>query len=491
MNQPVADTPAVPTEGSADLRRSIQDSALNRVPDDQRISGWALAWMPMGIVTTLAVLLQGSMVAALVGGRLALVIAVLMAIFGSVVGWLLGHMAQRSGTSSTVTTRFHGLGVRGSALASAFLGFGIISALGLENALLYNGTLFLFGWDDTWLTKVAIYGFLTLMWIGLTTFGTALVRRVSGVLVVAFLFLLVYVVWRISAASAVSFGVALSQEPQTGDGGASEFITAMTILAVPAILLAVLGADYARWARSSRDVGVMMVSGNVMCQIVIVTLGVVIAYSATPIVEDYLVGRGLADVSGAAAQAQEIAATNTGAYFVILASVGGFLLMYAAQVKAQILNNYTGALALDNLFDTLFSWRPGHFFSICAASLLGLLFVVGGILPYLHYYLNAMGTALSALAAVMISAYYVTRDRKDPSQDVEKVNWAGVFSSVGATVIAMALAITGVFGLGFAVSFALAFAAYPLLRKTILPFGRWTTCVPATEALDEYDANDT
>lgn len=484
MNEPATDNPGVPADRDTELRRSIQDSALSRVPDDQRISGWALAGMPMGIVTTLAVLLQGSMVAALVGGQMALIIALLMAIFGSVVGWLLGHMAQRTGTSSTVTTRFYGLGVKGSALASAFLGFGIISALGLENALLYNGTLFLTGWDDTWLSKVAIYGVLTLAWIGLTTFGTALVRRVSGLLVVAFLILLVYVVSRISAVSSVSFGAALSQAPQAGDGGPSAFVTAMTILAVPAILLAVLGADYARWARSSRDVGVMMISGNVMCQIVIVTIGVVIVYSATPIVEEYLVRHGLSGASEAAAQAQEIAESNTGAYFVILASVGGFLLMYAAQVKAQILNNYTGALALDNLFDTVFSWRPGHFFSICVSSLLGVLFVVGGILPYLHYYLNAMGTALAALAAVMISAYYVTRDRNDPSQGVERVNWAGVVSTVGATAVAMLLAVTGVFGLGFAVSFVLAFAAYPFLRRTVLPSGRWTSYVPAARALD-------
>ncbi len=52
--------------------------------------------------------------------------------------WLAGRPRPlKSGTSSTVTARFYGLGTRGSALASLIFAFMILGFLALENALLY------------------------------------------------------------------------------------------------------------------------------------------------------------------------------------------------------------------------------------------------------------------------------------------------------------------------------------------------------------------
>ena len=45
-------------------------------------------------------------------------------------------------------------------IASAIYGFMILGFLGLENALLYNGTLFAFGWPDTMFNRIVIYGLL-------------------------------------------------------------------------------------------------------------------------------------------------------------------------------------------------------------------------------------------------------------------------------------------------------------------------------------------
>lgn len=71
------------------------------------------------------------------------------AAFGASLGRPVDHVAYRSGTSGTVTSRFYGLGPRGSALASLVFTFMTIGLLSLENAVLYYGALFVFGLEPS------------------------------------------------------------------------------------------------------------------------------------------------------------------------------------------------------------------------------------------------------------------------------------------------------------------------------------------------------
>ena len=87
-----------------------------------------------------------------------------------------------------------GFGLRGSALASLVFTFMIVGFLPLENALLYYGTLFMFGLEPTTTNAIVIYGLLTVAWIVLTTFGLKLVQRVSTILLAAFAVLTVVMV---------------------------------------------------------------------------------------------------------------------------------------------------------------------------------------------------------------------------------------------------------------------------------------------------------
>ena len=166
------DTPRRP-----DLRAVIEDNALQSVPPEQRQSGWSLFANTAGVGSTLVVLSIGAAVSFTAGTKWGLVVALVAAVFGSALGWAVGRVCQATGTSSTVTSRFHGLGARGSALASLIFAFMILGFLALENALLYHGTIFMFGWEPSAANKIGIYGVLTLFWIVLTTLGSVLVRR--------------------------------------------------------------------------------------------------------------------------------------------------------------------------------------------------------------------------------------------------------------------------------------------------------------------------
>lgn len=125
------------TSARPDLRAVIEDNALQSVPSEQRQSGWKLFANTAGVGSTLVVLGVGAAVTFTAGTKWGLVVALIAAVFGSTIGWGVGRVCQVAGTSSTVTSRFFGLGSRGSAVASLVFAFMILGFLALENALLY------------------------------------------------------------------------------------------------------------------------------------------------------------------------------------------------------------------------------------------------------------------------------------------------------------------------------------------------------------------
>ena len=180
MTIPSESSPSTSKPDSSSLAYVIEDHALDPVPVTERKSGWALSWMTVGIVTTLAQLLIGGIVTAIAGVPLGLAAGVVTALYGALLGWLVARIAHREGTSGTVTSRRYGFGIRGSALGSAIVAFTLITFLALENALLYNGIRFAFDLGDTWPLRVAIYGILTLAWVLISLFGISLAIRISS-----------------------------------------------------------------------------------------------------------------------------------------------------------------------------------------------------------------------------------------------------------------------------------------------------------------------
>jgi cytosine permease len=474
------------------LRARIEDHALTAVPEAERRSGWGLMMNTAGIVSTLIQLAIGGGVTLIAGVKWGIAAGVIVAVFGGALGWLVGHVAYKSGTSSTVTSRYYGLGVRGSALASMVFTFMIIGFLALENALLYYGTLFMLGWAPTTTNAIGIYGVLTLAWIGLTTFGLGLVQRISTVLLAAFVVLTLVMVGIALTKSGTSVSEVLSAGPVLpGFGSSSERLAAvLAILAGSAGALALTDADFARYARSSKDVGILAVGGALMIDVVVVVLGALIVHAGSKVVAAYL------EQHSAVAASQEGATIadkvgwmvnhNSGAYFIVLAGLLGFILMYAAQAKAQVLNTYSGSLALANLFDGLVGWNPGRFAMVVLGNVIGLLFVAGDILDLVFRYLGILGVTTTAIAGVIIADFFIVRRRRvaDPSR-IENVNWAGVVSVITSSVAGAVLAETGVTQLGFLVTLGLVVALYPVLRIFFLREGVGMVAVDDRAALAE------
>lgn len=482
-------------EPASKRREKMEDNVLNPVAEHERVGGWALLANTAGVGTTLAMLLIGGTASYVVGVGWTAVGAAISATFGATIGTIMGLVSQSTGMSSTVSTRFHGLGARGSALASLTFAWMILSFLALENALLYNGTLFLFGWKPTTLNAIVIYSILTISWILLAMFGLKLIQKTSLWLTVLAGSLLFVVLGIAVRRAELPFDQIVSYVPAGTD--LTAFLAVLSGMIGFAGALALTGADFARYARTKRDVKIMAIGGNIIVNFGVVTLGALIYQVGDTVMASYLSDPANAAVADSLAGAdiaekvQVLAHTNAGAYFVILAGIVGFIVMYSAQVKAQAINAYASSLSLSNLFDAAFNKKPSRIIMLVLGNVLAMMAVYANILGLLIQFLGALGIATMALCSLVIADYVVMRKGKETStRVVEAWNWAGLIAIAVGFGTAYTLQVTGIIPVGFLVALVLVPFLYVILRRTILPEGTGTKMVPGTTALIEADDLD-
>jgi cytosine permease len=426
----------------------MDDHALEAVPESERQTWLKLSWNTAGIVTTLIQLFIGALVAFVAGMKIAIISGVIVVIVGWLFGWGVGHIGYRKGCSSTLISRTYGLGIKGSVLASAIFGFMIIGFLAIENALLYRGFLFFFEIPDSITNQIIIYGLMTITWILLTAFGFELVAKVSSITLIAFLLVLLWMLMEIvgqsgqSFTDALTFGTQLPPEAIAGMGiqtTADKYIFCINLLIGSAGALALVDGDFGRYAKRSRDIGIAALIGNISMSLVMLSIGGMVMFAGMASIVDYYVST-LGMELEAAQQAVLQSPGSIASAFIIFGGVIGAVLMVLAQSKAQVLNTYSGSLALANLFDGAFGWRPGRFVFVVLANIIGLFMLYGQILTLVNNWLTILGVMTTALAMVMISDYFIVRPRlgqTDISTHEEvNINWSGVISVITATILA-------------------------------------------------------
>jgi len=473
------------------LSVAIEDHALERVPEDAR-KGWlALSWNTAGIVTSLVQLFFGALVTFVAGIKIGLLAGVTVTVVGALLGWACGHVAYRSGLSSTVMSRYFGFGQKGSIISSLIFAFMIIGFLALENALLYRGFVFYFGLADTVTARVAIYGLMSVIWVLLTAYGFALVAKVSSVTLVLFLAVLAYIAYVViagaphSLSDLFSFGPQFPAEALKAMGAESDgqkFIFAVNVLIGSAGALALVDADLGRYARRSRDIGLAALIGNLMMDVLMLGLGGIIMYAGIPsLVEFYTHTSGM--THAAAMHATLESPDSVTAAFVVFGGVMGALLMVLAQGKAQVLNTYSASLSLSNLFDAL-NVRPGRLAFVILANIISLVMLYGKILALVNSWITILGVLTTAFAGIIVADFFVVRrliNEQDLGLDkpAEIVNWAGVVTSIAAVVLAHYVLVRFI-PVEAISTVVICLVVYPVLRLTVFKPARNGRPVSAT-----------
>lgn len=477
------------------LSETIEDHALERVPDDQR-QGWlALTWSTAGVVVSLVQLFFGALVTFVAGFQVAVIAGLIVAVICWPLSWASSHVAYRTGLSSTVMSRYFGFGKKGSVISSIIYSFMIIGFLALENVLLYRGFLFYFELHDTLTNKILIYGLMTTLWIVLTSYGFKLIARTSSITLILSSLVLVYITYLVvsngdrSVASLVTFGPQFPHDAlkaMGADSPAGRFIFAVNVLIGSAGGMAMFGADIGRYARRSRDVGISTLIGLLSLDVGMLWLGGIIMYAGGPALVDFYTQT--AGMSHEAAQRASLESPDSiVAAFVVLGGAMGAWLLVLAQGKTQVLNNYAASLSLSNLFDAL-NLRMSRLTFVILANVLGLLMLYGSILELINSWVTILGVLVTAFAGIIVADYYIVKTllRKEPKTipaEAENMNWAG-----GVTLLVSAFAahyvLARVMPIEAITTLIISITLYPLLRTTVLkPTGSGIGRIP--EAIDD------
>jgi cytosine permease len=458
----------------SDIRERMEDHALQSVPQELR-KGWLkLSWNTAGIGTTLVILFFGALSSFTAGFKIAMLAGVLVAAVGSMLAWASCHIAFKTGLSSTVMSRYYGFGVAGSLLGSLILGALVIGFLGLENALLYAGFRFAFHLQDTLSNQIIIYGILTLAWILLTAYGFEAVSRVSSLTLVVFLALLVYITWRVvvtdQTGQVFSFPALFPPEvlsAMQASDNFGKFLFCVNLLAAGAFGLAMVGADSGRFARRSIDVGVAVIVGNIAMTVVMVFFGAVFMFAGMGKLVEYYTT--VMHMTPDLAQKEAMSPDGITSAFLLFGGGIGVVLMVLAQGKAQVLNTYSGSLALTNLFDAV-GIRLRRVAMVVIANVIALLLIAFGILGWVEAWIEILGVMITAYVSVMIVDYHLVSGRVGsgyhPEREPELINWAGVITTLTATVLAHFVLIK-IIPIQFFTALATGFVLYPLLRLTV------------------------
>jgi len=457
------------------VSEQIEDHALEPVPVELR-QGWlSLTWNTTGMVVSLVQIFFGALVTFVAGIKIGLIAGSIVTILGALLGWACGHIAYRSGLSSTVLSRFYGFGRQGSVISSLIYAFMIIGFLALENALLYHGFVFYFQLEDTVTTKILIYGGMTLLWILLTAYGFKLVAKVSSISLILSLLVLAYVMYVAVAGShytvgeLLSFGSQFPPEALEKMGAATDkakFIFAINVLIGSAGALSLFDADLGRYARRSVDIGIAALMGNIAMDLLMMVTGGVILYAGGPaLIQFYTQVQGL--TVEAARHAALQSPDSITAAFVVLGGTMGALLLVLAQGKTQVLNTYSASLSLSNLFDAL-SFRPGRLAFVILGNIMGLLMIYGNLLELINSWVTMLGVLTTAFAGIIVADFYIVRrmfdnDLATKVANAEAVNWSGVATLIAAVFMSHYV-LSGILPIEGFTTLAMCLIIYPPLR---------------------------
>lgn len=457
---------------SEDLSVQMEDHALEAVPENAR-QGWVkLSWNTAGIVTTLVQMFVGALITFVAGIKIALIAGACAAAIGSLLGWGVGHVAFRTGLSSTVLTRRHGFGMRGSAITAFSFAFMITGLAALENVLLYKGFLFWFNFSDTLTNRTIVYVILSLAWTGLTAFGFKLVSRVSSITLVAMLALLAFIVYRVVSGSGIgwpqimSFGSQMPVDVLKSMGATTplgKFTFCVNVLIGSTGALAMIDADLGRYSISSRDVAISAVIGNLFLDFVMIGVGGIVMYAGTGQLVAHYVANGM---SQAAANAAVLNSPDSVASaFIVFGGALGGILMVLAQSKAQVLNTYSSSLSLTSLSDSTINWRPGRITFVVLANVVSAMFLIGSILSWFNTFITVLGVLMTCYAGIILADYFIV-SRRNPAAATPSINWPGVATTVISFVLAHYVLNT-LIPIEFFTSLIGALVLYPLLSRLV------------------------
>lgn len=440
--------------GSAE---SADEYAVERVPKTYRWPIPAIILVMQGNSTAMFWFIIGASLAYAVGwpGMLAPMAYLLL---GSVViGSLVMRLASREGLSLGLLTRGLGFGYMGSAVTSLIYAINFIFYFVFEGSIVSHSIAYSAGIETGSLAGIGIFAAIGLLSLGFVWRGMASLQFLQTWGVPIFLALFGFGLYQLFS----NFDVVIPEQwrPQ-GESNPAAMWVAMNLVNGLVVFEALMATDYGRFAKpdvSHKGTAAIMV-GTLLPAMPVVLCGALFGYTLLPYITE-------GDPLALSADPGYVFATVMGGMGVLFAVI--------TQIRINVLNLYSGSIAIANTVDMVFDYRSGRGLWLVTIWVLGVLLYAFDALSHAAFFLAVTGILTNAWVLIILADYFVCRKllKLETCSEIEfrkeflrPWNPCGV-CGMGAAVLIGALGVIEVYPVYYSSFIAMAVA--PLVHVTL------------------------
>ena len=435
----------------------IESYAIDRVPAGQRWPIPAISLILLGNATAMFFFSFGAQQTFLVGWPGILGPIGYFAFGAVVVGMLTMRMASREGLSQNLLSRGLGFGSRGSAVTSFIYAINYIYYFLFEGTIVSHAIENYFGIPINSLSGTGIFavvGLVTLLfvWRGM--------HAMSFLQSWGFPIFLVLLAWGLYKLASEHTPVGPSGWDATAPVTSAAMWSAFSLANGQMIFQGLMATDYGRFAaRNIRYRGtVAIMLGELVPMLAVIFLGVFIGSTI------------LHEIPGPDGQLQ---AQDPGFMFVYLMGGVGVVFAIVTQIRINVMNLYSGSIALSSGFDVAARFRPGRQWWMFLVWILGVIFYAFNVINHLDTFLAITGVLTNTWVLIILADYFVCRrwlglgrshNIEFEPHEVRTWNPCGLWS-LGIAVVVGGLGIAGVYPVYYASFIAMLLG--PLLHVAI------------------------
>ena len=422
------------------------DYSLSRIPEGAKEPFWQILMVRIGAICCVSQLVLGATLGYGMSFWGAFWATMLGSVILQVLSWALGTAAAREGLSTSLLSRWAGLGKNGSAILGGVVAISMVGWFGVQNCVFAEGML-----DITGILNYPIWALITGLGITLlVAAGIRWIARFASIFVpLVILAVIVSAVIVLQDHSLIEFLNSPHPGPELGFGAA------VTIVAGGFIAGAICTPDYSRYLKDGKQVFWMTLIGTFVGELGMNLLAVILCHAT-----------GTQNVT-------DIMMATSG--------VLGVIIVVASTVKLNDINLYSSGLGIATMINALFNVKVNRAAMIWGLGIVGTVLSMVGVINYFQDFLTLLGVAIPPVAGIMVIDYYLLRRNRAALEEtresgtlpsrVEKWNpitivvWILAFG-VGEVSSIYAIGIPGLNSLIFAgVVYWIAMKAYGAAKK--------------------------
>ncbi|MCU5773649.1 cytosine permease [Erwiniaceae bacterium BAC15a-03b] len=425
-------------QGPQDITEAeaVEDYAVGRVPTHYRWPIPAIILVLLGNSTAMFWFSLGADMSYKVGWPTLLLPIAYMVVFATIIGSCIMKLASKEGLSLNLMTRGLGFGYMGSAFTSLIYAINFIFYFLFEGTIVSHAIANYAGVEVNSPAGIAIFAVTGLVAIWFVWKGMSSMQFLQTWGVPIFILLFGFCIWQLTHHYQP---VGFSGWHAQGAVDSNALWLVMNMANGQIVFQGLMATDYGRFARPGvTHKGTATIMLGMLIPIVVVMLfGAFMAYTLMPHIEQ---GDAWA------------LALDPGFVFPLIIALTGVLFAIITQIRINVLNLYSGSIALSNTMDMAFNYRPGRQWWMVLVWALGVIFYVFNILQYTGTFLSITGILTNTWVFIILADYFICRKvfRLAPTDFVEyRKEYLRMWNPSGtiALLVAVAIGAAGVLGL--------------------------------------------